>query len=416
MQRFWETVFDTLTGAAIKGAEVWVYDAATNGAVTIYSAADGSGNAGNPLISDSNGFVEGYLPDGLYNVEFRFGGVSMRLITNVAMFDLADMRADLDGVIAADALKASKVYVDFQDGVLANAISALDADTYAKAETYTKAEVNAAITAAIGGVGAGWGAITGDIATQADLQTALGLKMAKASNLSDLGNLATSRNNLSVYSKAQVDAAIAAVVTTGALPETTFTKPTTATFTSLRPATGTIENSTWGVRIRAPGTVANSNNIHYAVHALTVGAGGWRVTGRFRFAHAYIQWSCAGIVCRNSGTNGAVLFSRLFDGTDGFSKNVYTSDTAWSSVAGMAECKGVIDYWLRVTDDKTNRIVEFSLDGERFYRCFSEATNTNVTPNQVGIFLNPNCGSAFGTSFIRTEIGMECLSWLAEAL
>lgn len=54
-----------------------------------------------------------------------------------------------------------------------------------------------------------WGGITGTLSSQTDLQAVLDAKLAKASNLSDLTSATTSRTNLSVYSKAEVDALVA---------------------------------------------------------------------------------------------------------------------------------------------------------------------------------------------------------------
>lgn len=47
-------------------------------------------------------------------------------------------------------------------------------------------------------VAAVWGGISGTLSDQTDLNTALGLKLAKASNLSDLADAATARANLGI--------------------------------------------------------------------------------------------------------------------------------------------------------------------------------------------------------------------------
>lgn len=63
------------------------------------------------------------------------------------------------------------------------------------------------------GGGAGvWGAITGTLSDQTDLQAALDAKMAKSANLSDLANVATARTNLGVYSTTQTDSAISSAI------------------------------------------------------------------------------------------------------------------------------------------------------------------------------------------------------------
>lgn len=157
MERFYETCFDTLTGAAVEGAQVFLLDTGGNVA-TIYEDLAGTIEAANPMISDSNGFVQCYAADGLYNIEFRANGVSLRTIENIPIFDLADMRADIDALATSDALKAATTYVDAADTALANSIAALDAATYSKAEVdalipaptdlsnyYTKGQVDALI-------------------------------------------------------------------------------------------------------------------------------------------------------------------------------------------------------------------------------------------------------------------------------
>lgn len=177
MQRFYETVIDTLTGAAVANAEVWVFNPSDNSAATIYSNTLGA-TINQPLISDSNGYVEFYATDGLYNLEFRAGGTTFRTITNVAIFDLPDLRADVDNILAT---YATTVYVDAGDAALAaaialklnaSAVSAFgltlidDADaatargtlglgtmaTAAQANYYTKAEVDALLAAILDGV------------------------------------------------------------------------------------------------------------------------------------------------------------------------------------------------------------------------------------------------------------------------
>jgi hypothetical protein len=125
MQRFYETVFDTLTGAAVAGAQVFVFDSGNNLA-TIYSDPAGLVVAANPMISDSNGFVECYATDGLYNLDFRSGGVSLRTINNIPIFDLADMRADRQRLQARMAtVEAAIIATNAQVATNAAAIAAL---------------------------------------------------------------------------------------------------------------------------------------------------------------------------------------------------------------------------------------------------------------------------------------------------
>lgn len=129
MQRFYETVLDTLTGTAVRGAEVWVFNSNDSSLATVFSDAAGTVPINLPILTDSNGFFEGYAADRLYTFEYRAGGQSLRTITDVPIFDLPVMRSDVNAASAA--------------------IAALDADVYRKASVYTKAQVDALFASAV---------------------------------------------------------------------------------------------------------------------------------------------------------------------------------------------------------------------------------------------------------------------------
>lgn len=67
------------------------------------------------------------------------------------------------------------------------------------------------------GGGGTWGSITGTLSAQTDLATALGLKLAAASNLSDLANAATARTNLSLGTAALLNSGVSG--TTDSVPQ-----------------------------------------------------------------------------------------------------------------------------------------------------------------------------------------------------
>lgn len=146
MQRFYETVIDTLTGAAVSGAQVWVLHP-DGSMAALWQDALATVPAANPMISDGNGFVACYAADGIYTLDFRANGVSLRSVEGVPIFDLLDMRADVDGLLATMPLKAAITYVDAADAAISATLAALDADVYRKASVYTKAQVDAAIAA-----------------------------------------------------------------------------------------------------------------------------------------------------------------------------------------------------------------------------------------------------------------------------
>ncbi len=53
--------------------------------------------------------------------------------------------------------------------------------------------------------------------------------------------------------------------------------------------------------------------------------------------------------------------------------------------------------WYRISDDGTNRTMGISRDGVNFITCFSIPSNTYLTPNRVGFFLNAYNGDVNST-------------------
>lgn len=59
--------------------------------------------------------------------------------------------------------------------------------------------------------------------------------------------------------------------------------------------------------------------------------------------------------------------------------------------------------WFRLRDDNTNQIYSLSVDGQNWHDLFSHPRNTDVTPDTVGIFVNPrNTASRAVSAVLRS--------------
>lgn len=150
------------------------------------------------------------------------------------------------------------------------------------------------------------------------------------------------------------------------------------------------------------------------------GASGWRATARFRRWFPLFNFVALGIVI-SDGTKIYAMGNGAWSNTPYF----LTSQTA-TSLAGAGAAQGTLndvlgngaipyDLWLRVHDDKTNRIWSFSFDGITFVDFFTESRTSFLTATQVGFGgMNDNKG-VDGWPTTASQV-FECLSWLYEDL
>lgn len=204
--------------------------------------------------------------------------------------------------------------------------------------------------------------------------------------------------------------------TGGGTGEAAYIMPSVADFETSRAGTGTISDTSKGVRIVAPSPSTNTNSLIYLLKTITAGANGWQATARIKRHTPLQQWGMMGMIVRNGTDGKSVTYATGNDSIIGINRNQYASDTSWNAVSGIVTFYG-LDLWIRIKDDLTNRKVYISSDGEYWQQIYTEARTTYVTPDQVGVFINPNFGSTATQSInVRPEVGMEVLSWEFEQL
>lgn len=119
------------------------------------------------------------------------------------------------------------------------------------------------LTVAGGGGGGGgtvsWGAISGTLSTQTDLQNALNLKLSAASNLSDLNNAGSARTNLGLGNVQNVDQTNASNLSSGTVPNARIDTASTISSkafaeTILADTAAAIRARTFGLHLQKQGT------------------------------------------------------------------------------------------------------------------------------------------------------------------
>jgi hypothetical protein len=333
------------------------------------------------MISDSNGFVVVLRADGVYNLDFRSGGVSLRSIEGIPIFDLADMRADLDGVMAglatevtdranaitaeataranadtaeatarANAITAEATARGNADAALAAAIAALDTDTY------SKAEVDAAIGAAH--VDLTPYALKTYVDDGLALKPDTGLVLLKSGNLGGLASVATSRTNLSVYSKAEVDALIPVVQPSlqGAV-----TKPVIGDWT-LQNAGASAALATISTGVKLSDT-SNSAAMRFAKY--NTAPNGTNFTATFRLGKLKpdsINGAQCCILMRNS-TNGRILWWGDYLANQWLAQQWTAYGTFSGNLSPGVAQEGGRFPWRRIVRSGDNLSLEASEDG-----------------------------------------------------
>lgn len=116
----------------------------------------------------------------------------------------------------------------------------------------------------------------------------------------------------------------------------------------------------------------------------------YTVTARIRVKTNDTQnYFAAGLMCRDSGSGGIINFGIAGNGGVKVISYYHASPTSGGSMRGTAINLGIYsDLWLRLSDNSTNRVLEYSINGADWLQHSSTANTTDVTCDQVGWFSN----------------------------
>lgn len=116
----------------------------------------------------------------------------------------------------------------------------------------------------------------------------------------------------------------------------------------------------------------------------------YTVTARIRVkANDTQNYFAGGLMCRNSGSGEIINFGIAGNGGVKVISYYHSSPTGGGSMRGSAINLGIYsDLWLQLSDDNTNRILKYSINGTDWLQHSSTARTTDVTCDEVGWFSN----------------------------
>lgn len=193
----------------------------------------------------------------------------------------------------------------------------------------------------------------------------------------------------------------AAVVASGSIyPD--FTTPVLGDFTAINSASG-ITNANGGVYLSAPANSGDSLRIYKKAAPATP----YTITACMLVNLVAVDFQAAGICFRQSSDGKLVTMCFTTGNTLPADYEYQCAD--WTSPTAFSAANATVDVfagsliWLRITDNGTNRIVSWSVDGYNFHTLFTEGRTTFLTADEVGFYAN--------TSTALWPASLTLLSW-----
>ena len=169
-------------------------------------------------------------------------------------------------------------------------------------------------------------------------------------------------------------------------------------FTSNNSATGSTKNS--ALEIFAP---AGNNDLYSYFTKKTLPTPPYSATFYLTAPiHPQTNFSSYGVMWFNSSNTFLKAFGFVYSSSAGglLMEVGYATD----GIAHIATDNKLIQMWginqvrwMRLRDDNVNQYYDFSVDGINWINAYSEARNTNVTPDSLGIYLNVRNATYFSS-------------------
>ncbi len=120
------------------------------------------------------------------------------------------------------------------------------------------------------------------------------------------------------------------------------------------------------------------------------------------------SWMGAGLCWRESSSGKLVIFGQFGEAAReyGLALKKYTNATTWSADYIWEKFPRTPYLFLRLEKSGTNRIASFSFDGHNFIPYHTVSNSDFMTPDQVGIFVEPQQQST-----PKFDMSLSVLSW-----
>ncbi len=180
-----------------------------------------------------------------------------------------------------------------------------------------------------------------------------------------------------------------------------FTPPVDSDFAWVNQGSATVTTTNGGIFLRAP--VASAAN--YRIRKKAAPSTPYTITVAITPTGLALDYQQAGILFRQASDGKFVTFGCEY-ATAGVILAVYkyNSETSYNgSYVALGLSQGQQPIWLRITDNGTNRICSWSLDGQNFIQIHSVGRTDFLTATEVGFFANDQTNTY--------EAGNLLLSW-----
>jgi hypothetical protein len=175
---------------------------------------------------------------------------------------------------------------------------------------------------------------------------------------------------------------------TGAAIDTSGTRRSGATaWTLVNQGSNTVTQGQSHLLLKRTGSAPSANSIFSVVQSLPSQTCKYRAKLALSFKNADCM---AGMVLRDSASSKIIEFV-LYSGSSLTLKVLsYTSNTSAGTTVNSASAADTVLY-LEIEQDASNRIYRYSANGVEgsFVDLYSETKTTFITPDQIGVFINP---------------------------
>jgi hypothetical protein len=185
----------------------------------------------------------------------------------------------------------------------------------------------------------------------------------------------------------------------------THVVPVSSSFTWVNQGTATVNDYGYGFTLRDVSTAS------ITIRALvrTAPSTPYSIVARVK-SFLPLRANSVGGLCWRESSSGKITSTMIYGGTGagawrGGIQNWTNASTFASETVENAPFLPGIE-WTRLRDDGTNRYFDISVDGDQWWNFWSASRTTHLTPDQVGIMIEPS-----QTSTPRRDVMLTLLSW-----